>query len=67
MKTENNNLHTFEMKEFLITLFTMSIAFFSPIVGIFGALVLSAILDHAFGVWKATKKKEKISHKYLFY
>ena len=61
MKPINNNFQTFQMKEFLITLLTMSLAFFSPIVGIFGALIFSAVLDHIFGVWKAYKKKEKIS------
>lgn len=49
------------MKEYLFVLAGMLLSFFAPAVPIIGALVFVAAVDHILGVWKAVKKKEKLS------
>lgn len=58
MKTEN--LQSFNMKEFLIIVFSTLFTFLAPITGIFAALIMVSIGDHFAGVWKAKKKGEKL-------
>lgn len=48
-------------KEILLNLFGLILAYFSPVMGIFLMLVFAALADHFMGVWKAVKKKEKVS------
>jgi hypothetical protein len=44
-------------------LFKVLLVFFAPIKGIIILVALSTILDTAFGVWKASKLKEKVNLK----
>lgn len=50
-----------EIKEYIALFFGVIGTFFAPAMGIICALIFVAIIDHIFGVWKAVKKKEKVS------
>jgi peptidoglycan biosynthesis protein MviN/MurJ (putative lipid II flippase) len=47
----------------LTILLKVLVVFFAPIKGIIILVALSTILDTAFGVWKASKLKEKVNSK----
>lgn len=48
-------------KEILLNILGLILAYFSPVTGIFLMLIFAALTDHFVGVWKAVKKKEKVS------
>lgn len=50
-----------DLKEYLVLFFGLVGTFFAPAIGIIAALIFAAVIDHIFGVWKAVKKKEKVS------
>ena len=53
-----------DLKDFFVYIATVSVAYFSPIMGVFAALVSISVVDHAFGIWKAKKNHEKIQFWY---
>jgi hypothetical protein len=60
MKPEATSVHATN-KELIINLFGLILAYFSPVMGIFLMLIFAALADHFMGVWRAVKKKEKVS------